>query len=164
MIPTIKRILYATDLSDNARYAFGYAADLASRYDARITILSVIENLNRVAEIEIMEMMGPEKWETFKSGRLENLKGKIRERIRDVCAEMDQEIDTCSLMADDIRVTRGVPYEEILKAAEDAGADIIVMGTRGYTMFKDSLLGGTARRIVKDSRIPVMVIRLPESG
>ena len=41
MIPEIKKILYTTDLSQNARYAFGYAASLANRYDAGITILHV---------------------------------------------------------------------------------------------------------------------------
>ena len=33
----IKKILFATDLSENAKHAFSYAADLAQRYDAMIT-------------------------------------------------------------------------------------------------------------------------------
>ena len=32
MLPDIKKILYATDLSESARYAFGYAASLADCY------------------------------------------------------------------------------------------------------------------------------------
>ena len=43
-IPPIKKILYATDLSENARYAFGYAVSLANQYDAKITILHVLED------------------------------------------------------------------------------------------------------------------------
>ena len=43
-IPEIKKILYATDLSENARYAFGYAVSLANRYGAGITILHVMES------------------------------------------------------------------------------------------------------------------------
>ena len=42
IIPDIKKILYSTDLSENARYCFGYAASLAHRYDALITILHVL--------------------------------------------------------------------------------------------------------------------------
>ena len=38
-----KRILYATDLSDNSVYAFGYAIDLGNKYDAEIAILHVID-------------------------------------------------------------------------------------------------------------------------
>jgi nucleotide-binding universal stress UspA family protein len=43
MIPQIKKILYATDLSENSSYAFFYAIDLAQRHDAKIVILHVIE-------------------------------------------------------------------------------------------------------------------------
>jgi len=74
---------------------------------------------------------------------------------------MDAHIDSCSLLVDDIRIPDGIPYIEILKTAEDACADLIVMGTHGYNVLQDSLIGGTARRIVKDSKIPVMIIRFP---
>jgi nucleotide-binding universal stress UspA family protein len=43
MIPKIKKILYATDLSKNSVYAFRYAIDMAQKLDARIIILHVIE-------------------------------------------------------------------------------------------------------------------------
>ena len=42
MIPEINKILYATDLSENARFAFGFAASLANRYNAKVTILHVL--------------------------------------------------------------------------------------------------------------------------
>jgi len=45
IIPEIKKILYATDLSANARYSFGYAASLAHRYGAGITIIHVLDDL-----------------------------------------------------------------------------------------------------------------------
>ena len=38
----IKKILYATDLSENARYAFAYAVSLADLYNATITIFHVL--------------------------------------------------------------------------------------------------------------------------
>jgi len=43
MIPEIKKILYATDLSKNASYAFFYAVDMARRNDAKIVILHSVE-------------------------------------------------------------------------------------------------------------------------
>jgi len=42
MLPEIRKILYATDLSENARHAFGYAVSLANRYGAGITIMHVL--------------------------------------------------------------------------------------------------------------------------
>lgn len=162
MIPKVRRILYATDLSENARYAFGYAVDLARRYDARMTVISVLETISPFAENQIRDMMGNEKWNQLKTDHSNANMEKIKERITEVCKKMDEQIDSCSLMVDDIRVPKGIPHVEILKAADDAKADIIVMGTHGYNMLQDSLIGGTARRIVKDSQIPVMVIRLPD--
>lgn len=38
----IRRILYATDLSENARIAFTYAVSLAEQYDAQIVILHAL--------------------------------------------------------------------------------------------------------------------------
>ena len=67
MVPKIERILYATDLSENARYAFGYAADMAQRYDAMITILYVMENLNHTVELQVKEIIGQVEWKRLKS-------------------------------------------------------------------------------------------------
>ena len=43
MIPEIARILYATDLSQNSLYAFGYAVQIARKCSANITVLHVAE-------------------------------------------------------------------------------------------------------------------------
>ena len=48
MIPQIKKILYATDLSKNAAYAFFYAVDMAKKYNASIVILHVVEPIPHV--------------------------------------------------------------------------------------------------------------------
>ena len=45
MIPQIKKILYATDLSKNSAYAFYYAVDMAKKHDAEIVILHTLEPL-----------------------------------------------------------------------------------------------------------------------
>ena len=50
MIPKIKNILYATDLSKNSAYAFRYAVNTAQKHDANIHILHVIESLSSHAE------------------------------------------------------------------------------------------------------------------
>ena len=62
MVPKIKKILYATDLSDTAKYAFGYAADMAKHYDAMITIVYVMESMNTMIENQVKDMVGKEKW------------------------------------------------------------------------------------------------------
>jgi nucleotide-binding universal stress UspA family protein len=45
MIPQIKTILFATDLSKNAAYAFYFAVQIAKRVEAKIVILHAVEPL-----------------------------------------------------------------------------------------------------------------------
>ena len=51
MIPQIKKILYATDLSKNSSYAFLYAIDMAKKHDAKIVILHAVEPIPAHAEV-----------------------------------------------------------------------------------------------------------------
>jgi nucleotide-binding universal stress UspA family protein len=162
MLPQIKNILYATDLSENARYAYTYAASLAQQYEARITILHVIENPPAETFLQIQGYIGEEKWKQLQEEKQADFVSRIKGRLADFCNEISGEVDACTFQVDKIIVKQGVAADEILYQADLNGADVIVMGTRGFGMFKDALMGGTARRVARRSRIPVMIIRLPE--
>lgn len=162
MVPKIKKILYATDLSETAKYAFGYAADMAKNYDALITIIYVMESISPVIENQIRDMVGKEKWETLKSEKRDYLKQKIKDRLEDFCTEMESKIDSCRLLVEDIQIKRGNPAEEILNASKEICADMIIMGNSGHNILQEAVLGGSARQVVKNSETPVLVIRLPK--
>lgn len=161
MTLNIETILYATDLSDNARHAYGYANDLARKYNARVTILYVIENINPTIEIQISGMLGSSKWDQMIKDNATHLDKYIRERVETFCQELDSEYDACRLTLEDIMVTRGVPHEQILAASKQMDADLIVMGTHGHNLLKDMVIGSTARKVVKHSKKPVLTVRLP---
>ena len=163
MVPQLKKILYATDLSENARYAFGYAASLAHRYDAAITILHVVEKISPATRLQIASYMGEEQLQRMEQEKEKFLLDSITERLNGFCREMDAKMDTCKFIVEKIVVVQGIPHEVIIQQAEVAQCDLIVMGTHGHNAFKDALIGGTARRVVRRSPLPVMVIRLPES-
>lgn len=163
MTPDIKKILYATDLSENARHAFAYAADLADKYNADMTILYVMEPFNHTTEVQVSELVGPERWQALKQEKQAYLFQKIQDRLQNFCREMADAYPACSLMGNDIRIEKGIPHEVILDVSESMAADLIVMGTHGYNMIKDAFIGGTARKVVKQSKIPVLTIRLPKS-
>jgi nucleotide-binding universal stress UspA family protein len=63
-----------------------------------------------------------------------------------------------------IFIRNGLPVEEILSLAEEKKADMIVLGTHGYGMLQDTLMGGTVRRVLRRSRQPVLIVRNPESA
>ncbi len=161
MLPQIKNILYATDLSENARYAYKYAASLAQQFEARITILHVIEKPTAETFLQIQGYVGEEKWKQLQEEKQADFVNRIKGRLSDFCDEISDEMDACTFQVDKIIVLEGIAADEILHQAELNDADVIIMGTRGFGMFKDSLMGGTARRVVRRSSTPVMVIRLP---
>ena len=162
MKPEIKQILYATDLSENAKHAFSYAADLAVKYDAKITILYVMESMNHMVESQVKGMLGKEKWEQIKSEKHDSIVEKIQGRLEAFCSEMDSHFESCRLLVNEIRIKKGIPAEEILLAGKDMAADLIVMGSHGHNLIQTAFMGGTATKVLHGSAIPVLVIRLPE--
>ena len=58
MIPVIKNILDTTDMSETSNYAFSYAASLANRYDALITIMHILKNPMPTSENLVTNVLG----------------------------------------------------------------------------------------------------------
>ncbi|MGD9331752.1 MAG: universal stress protein [Desulfobacterales bacterium] len=163
MLPDIKTILYATDLSPNARYAFGYVASMANQYNAKIIVLHVLEQLSETVNAQLASMMGEDRWRELQERNQQEVQSTIRERLDAFCEEMKGSLSNCPFIVADTVVDRGVPADRILHQVARTKCDLVVMGTRGQGMLADAMLGSTARRVVRRCLKPVMVIRLPES-
>jgi nucleotide-binding universal stress UspA family protein len=161
LIPEVKKILYATDLSENARYAFGYAASLANRYSAGITILHVLEDRSVYSDSLVISMLGQEKWKELRASNEQKVLQTLRERLEKFCQEISRELPSCPFTTDDIIVKVGNPVEEILQEAETGNYDLVIMGTHGHGVFADAMIGSTSRRVLRRSRKPVLIVRLP---
>jgi nucleotide-binding universal stress UspA family protein len=164
MLPSIQKILYATDLSDNSRRAFSYAAGLSERYNAQMLILHVVEPINPNTYMQISSLMGESEWATLQMERDHKLTDHIMSNLRRFCQDMQSNFECLHMGDDDIMLRRGIPGDEIANLAEEKGVDIIVMGTHGYGLVKDALMGGTVRRLVRQCQIPVLVVPSPEIG
>ena len=168
----IKKILYATDLSESARHAFAYAVSLANLYGAGITLLHSLTEIPEMVDIGVGGYISAERWEEIKNQHYQEAKETLTGKVRDympIKEALDQfsenaksSHENVNFIIDEILVTRGHPVEEILKQAEKQNCDLIVMGTHGHGMFEHALLGSTARRVVRRSKKPVLVVRLPE--
>jgi len=161
MIPNIKKILYTSDLSQNARYAFGYAASLANRYDAGITILHVLEDIV-TADSLVINIIGQDKWEESRSRNERQVLDTIKARLSKFCDDVQAELPSCPFITDSIKVKIGRPVDEILSEVENGTYAMVVMGAHGHGVLSDALMGGVSRRVVRRCKIPVMVVRLPE--
>lgn len=162
MLPRIQNILYATDLSDTARYAFGYAAALAQSLNADITVIYVIDELSGTGKSLLLDYLGEEKWKALHEHKKTAYQKTIQKRLREFCDGVREELKECRFAFSRTIIREGNPAEEIL--AEIVGGDygLVVMGTHGRGMISSALMGNTARRVVRRSMKPVMVVRLPE--
>lgn len=165
----VKKILYATDLSENARFAFAYAASLADLYGAKITLMHVLPEIPDLLDKQVIGYIDADRWEEIKAQHFQEAKdaliGKRRDHlaIKDVLQQFSENaMEGEGAGTDDVIVERGNPVEKIIDHSEKGKFDLIVMGTHGHGTLEDAMIGSTARRVVRRSKIPVLVVRLPE--
>lgn len=165
---SIKKILYATDLSENAAHAFAYAAHLAALCNAGMTILHVIEEY--AEETFITNMIGANTWNEIKSrhvteawDKLNDIKKQrpaIAEALHAFSENVKNGAGSHEFATDDILVKPGHPTEVIQQTATEQNCDLIVMGTQGHTTLTEILIGSTAEWMIKHAPMPVLVIPL----
>ena len=165
----IKKILYTTDLSETAVHAFSYAVSLANMYGAGMTILHVLAEFP--GEEFISNMISTDTWQEIKnrhySEARDQLIGKRREHValKEVLEAFSEEAkadgEDQAFVTDEILIKHGTPAEMIVETAQELSCDLIVMGTHGHSAIADVLIGSTAKWVVRQSPIPVLVIRLP---
>ena len=161
MLPDIRNILYATDLSENAHYALKYATVIANRFGAALTVLHVLEELSPSSLGLVSEIVGKERWADLKKRNEEMVISSIRARIEDACKEVNQSFPECPFTVQNIIVSTGHPVDQIIHFAEKTDSDLVVMGSCGQGMLAEAMLGSTSRRVLRRCEKPVMVVRLP---
>jgi len=149
MIPKIKKILYATDLSQNSSYVFRYALNSAEVHDAQIDILYVAQS---VAGIELAASALPDK-----TGALEAIKKRLDDFVQTELKDSPDRMNRVSA----IQVVEGHPAAEILRKADDLKPDVIIMGTHGKGAIAHTFLGSVATSVLQHTRIPVFIVPLP---
>ncbi|QCC51346.1 universal stress protein [Halapricum salinum] len=143
-----KHILLPTDGSDGVSTIAEHAGSLAEQYDATVHVLSVVDTRNRF-EGPTMGL-GSDAWEDAQREQAERA-------VEDAAAALPDDVTI------ERHVESGVPHTEILDYADDAGIDLIVMGTHGRTGIDHYLIGSIAERVVRQSPVPVVTVRIDEN-
>lgn len=144
MIQPYKKVLVATDFSEQATRAVERAVDLAQHYGA---VLHVVH----VWEIPVTAY-GPMGVTTI------DLSTPIEEAAKSL-------LDTAiaGLRARGIQVestlTQGVAWDGVVSLAERIGADLIIVGTHGRTGVRRVLMGSVAERVVRHAACSVLTVR-----
>jgi nucleotide-binding universal stress UspA family protein len=157
MIPEIKKILYATDLSKNSVYAFYYAVDIAQKRNAKIIILHVLEPVSPLTR----GFLGEDTVIKIQRQNVEEAIEEINQRLQNFCRITEKKMGGCLELVSNILVRLGNPVDEILRLAEAEGCDLIVLGSHGKGFLEHTFLGSVSRMVLDRSRKPVFIIPLP---
>ena len=150
----VKHILYATDNSEDARCAFGYAAGYAKQFGAKLTLLHVVQEFKDMVAFDfgIERSVAAKEWFSVNKDYYQELKKRFKELAKTkYCGE--------SIDIADVLVEKGNPVKTILRVANDRNCDLIVMGTKGRSALEDVVLGSTVKGVLRRSTIPVLVTR-----
>lgn len=167
MFKNIKSILFATNLSKNCIPAFELAVSLATRFQATIVLLHVIEKMPDYIEGRLKGLLGENRWkemlENHEKDARQALIGKkssnaiIRNALLQFCNEAGVDDTACGYQSREIVVCEGEIIEEIVNQSVHSQCDLIVMGTReGF--FSESSIGPTVKGVLRKSTIPVLVV------
>ena len=147
----ISNILLAVDVFHDTNKVFNYAIDLSNKYQSKLTILSVNEELVNKDEM-IMSRVKIDK--VMKSN--EEIALNTKEKINSILLELNV------MNSDKIKIVlrEGSAAQEIVAYAEESNTDFIILGSTNQSKITELLLGSTSKTVIKKSKIPVLVVPL----
>jgi nucleotide-binding universal stress UspA family protein len=143
-----EKILIAIDFSENSNYAFDYALTLAKQFNAELTLLHVINEPVDLRGFYVPHISFEQLEKEIESGAAGMMEKFCQEKMKDFTGYQTS-------------IVTGIPYEEIIRKAQETDASLIVLGTHGRTGLDHIIFGSTAERVVRGSACPVLTIRLP---
>jgi ACR3 family arsenite efflux pump ArsB/nucleotide-binding universal stress UspA family protein len=159
----IKKILFATDLSQTARHAVKYACSIGNKYQAEVyaihVVPDIIDEYSSGVGVDLSGIVNEKKRQEFNLNNIEAAKKAIHKRMRLTSQKVLEEIPHCPLSENRTIVTAGNPVNEIVRIAQEGDFDLIIMGTHGHGQFAEMMLGSTATGVILKSKVPVLIAR-----
>jgi len=146
----MKRVMAAIDHSAASLRAADLAIDVAARYGAELTLLTVVHSVSR----------GDAGMEAY--ARSEHLREPVGELLlaaeRDALEAVRAKARAGGVAAVSVDVAVGDPAGRILELARARAAELIVLGTRGHGQLAGLLIGSVALKVVSLAGCPVLVV------
>jgi len=139
-------ILLATDGSVEAQLAAASAADLAQKTNSDLHVLTVGPDL------PLYEL--PEHPAEFEDVVQDN-----RREAKELLEQQAKRIEEAGGTVKETHLREGRADEEIVELAEEIGAGLIVMGSRGQGRLRRALLGSVSDAVVRHAHCPVTIVR-----
>jgi nucleotide-binding universal stress UspA family protein len=149
----MKKILAAVDFSDYSLAVLKQAAELARGFGSELIIVNVI-NQRDVDAVRMIEPLQPGRIsvESYVQTRKEERESRLQVLLHQSgCEDLHRKVD--------FKV--GVPFEQIIIAAREEQADLVIMGPKGQTNLSGVLFGTTAEKVFRHCPVNLLSIRGP---
>lgn len=145
----IQHILVASDFGSSSARAVHIAAELATRFTARLTVLHVVP--------EPLPLYAVEAPLPFELSTSEARERAARHDLDAFLASLAKHAPLCEGV-----VRFGDPAREIVAHADETSCSLIVVGTHGRHGLSRLMLGSVAEKVVRSSPVPVLTVRADE--
>ncbi len=139
-----RNIVIATDGSKNSQRAISHGIEFAKLSGAIVHALYVVNTPSTISE----------NWTAGKEMIYKIMKNDGQKAVSKI-----MKIGEASGVEVRGILLEGYPSSEIIDFAENNNIDLIVMGTLGATGLERFLIGSVAEKVVRDSKVPVLVVR-----
>ena len=141
----LKHVLVPVDFSDFSIDAIAYASELAKSWNAKITLLNVIE------EAVLPTVYGVEPTSVFHADHLFKESARMIAQLKSKSLESYENVDT--------KVIVGHAAFSITEFASENNVDLIVIPTHGLTGLKRFLMGSVAEHVVRNAQCAVLTVK-----
>lgn len=148
MTPSISHIIVATDFSDISKEAIAYASWLQETTNATLTVVHVFDPTMYNVPAPYMFMPGFDQWY---NENVQTIRDKGQKALTELQESLGEHVGTFFV--------EGKPGTEIVNVAKEQNADLIVLGTHGYTGWSRLALGSVAEHVVRHAHCPVLTTK-----
>ncbi len=161
----LKTILVPIDDSEPSTWALQWGASLAQHYGAALLLLHVVPKaVEEIPSPGSGSLIAPSYLERrVTPGDASPAEGLVIDHVAQAETALAALARTQlpAPVPATVRVAVGRPAEEILRVAEEAGVDLIVMGTHGRTGLRQVLLGSVAESVERSAECAVLMVKAP---
>ena len=142
-------ILVPVDGSETSQAAVEKAVEFAKAFGSKITVVQALVLDPYIAA------------EYISASQTNDLIERARTSIEESLAAAKAKFNEQGIEVETKLLEGQVIHREIIRAAEELHADLIIIGSHGRTGFKKLFLGSVAQSLLGESHVPVLIVRQP---
>jgi nucleotide-binding universal stress UspA family protein len=155
---SIHKIMVGCDFSKYSKETLECAVALAEKLQADLIVVNIINKKEIDTLLKVAEGQFDRKIEKYVEKTAQEYETRVKaDRTRQM-EKLIEEIGCAHLSIKKVFKV-GVPFQELIRAIEDEGADMLVMGQKGRSDLADVLFGSTAEKVFRRCPVPLLSVR-----